>query len=95
MNITTPAITPSPDGLAYSPAPPVMRIDLPVKPALLPHCRKLVAAGANPETILHVYRGETLCFVPGPLGKFAGMATEESDTKSVHLTKYREVAFSG
>ncbi|WBU52069.1 hypothetical protein [Paracoccus sp. SCSIO 75233] len=67
-----------------------MRVDLPVKPALLPFCRKLLAEGADPAELVHVYRGDTLCFVPAPLAAFAALATEERDTRSIRLVRYRE-----
>lgn len=66
-----------------------LRIDLPVKPALLPYCRRLIADGADPATILHVYRGDTLCFVPAPLGVFAGLTTWESDSRSICFAPFR------
>ena len=69
-----------------------MRIDLPVKPALLPFCRIRLAEGADPSEILHVYRGDTLCFVPAPLSVFAALATEEGAARSIRFRKYREIA---
>lgn len=67
-----------------------MRIDLPVRPALLPFCRTLLAEGADPAEVLHVHRGDTLCFVPAPLASFAALPTEERDTRSIRLVRYRE-----
>ncbi|SET08691.1 hypothetical protein [Paracoccus homiensis] len=90
-NIIAATISALPEGGTQGAAPPAMRIDLPVKPVLLPYCRRLVAAGVAPETVLHIYRGGTLCFVPTALGKFAGMATTESDTQSIRLTNYRQM----
>lgn len=72
-----------------------MRIDLPVKPALLPFCRKLLAGGADPAEVLHVHRGDRICFVPAPLAAFAALATEERDTRSIRLVRYREKAPQG
>lgn len=69
-----------------------MRIDLPVKPALLPFCRNLLAGGADPAEVLHVYRGDTLCFRPAPLSVFADLATEEGAARSIRLRRYREIA---
>lgn len=66
-----------------------MRIDLPVKPALLPLCRKLLAEGTPPATIIHVYRGNTLCFIPAPLHLFADLATKEGIGRSMRLVRYR------
>lgn len=72
-----------------------MRIDLPVKPALLPFCRSLLAEGADPAEMLHVHRGDTLCFTPAPLAAFAALGTEERDTRSIRLVRYREKAPQG
>lgn len=69
-----------------------MRIDLPVKPALLPYCRKLVAGGADPSELVHVYRGGTLCFQPIPLATFAKLATEERSDGSIRFVRHREAA---
>ncbi|VDS07165.1 hypothetical protein PARHAE_00337 [Paracoccus haematequi] len=67
-----------------------MRIDLPVKPALLSYCRKLVAEGAEPSEVVHVYRGRTLCFLPVPLATFAKLATEERSDRSIRFVRHRE-----
>lgn len=72
-----------------------MRIDLPVKPALLPFCRKLLAEGADPAEVLHIHHRGTLCFVPAPLAVFAALATEERDTRSIRLVRYRETRPQG
>ena len=72
-----------------------MRIDLPVKPALLPYCRRLIAEGGDPRTVLHVYRGNTLCFAPAPLAVFAALATEERADRSIRFVRYREIASQG
>lgn len=69
-----------------------MRIDLPVKPALLPYCRKLVAEGADPSEVVRVYRGGTLCFQPVPLATFARLATEERSDGSIRFVPHREIA---
>lgn len=69
-----------------------MRIDLPVKPALLPFCRMLLAEGADPDELVHVFRGDTLCFVPAPLSIFAALATEEGAARAIRFRKYREIA---
>ena len=72
-----------------------MRIDLPVKPALLPYCRRLIAEGMDPRTVLHVYRGDTLCFAPAPLAVFAALATEERADRSIRFVRYSETASPG
>lgn len=72
-----------------------MRIDLPVKPSLPPYCRQLVAEGVDPATVLHVYRGDTLCFVPAPLAVFAALATEERAAWSIRFVRYREITRQG
>lgn len=72
-----------------------MRIDLPVKPALLAYCRRLIAEGVDPRTVLHVYRGDTLCFAPAPLAVFAALATEERADRSIRFVRYRETASQG
>ena len=72
-----------------------MRIDLPVKPALLPCCRRLIAEGMDPRTVLHVYRGNTLCFAPAPLALFAALATEERADRSIRFVRYSETASPG
>jgi hypothetical protein len=69
-----------------------MRIDLPVKPALLSYCRKLVAEGADPCELVHVYRGRTLCFQPVQLATFAKLATEERSDGSIRFVRHRETA---
>lgn len=53
--------------------------------------RKLIEAGHDPAAELHVYRGETLCFKPVPLAKWAGVVIEEGDNtcKSARFAKYR------
>lgn len=53
--------------------------------------RKLVEAGHDPATILHVYRGDTLCFEPRPLGLWAGQTIEEGDNshRPARFAKYR------
>lgn len=66
-----------------------MRIDLPVKPSLLPYCRQLVADGVDPATVLHIYRGDTLCFVPRPLAVFAALETKEEAARSIRFRKRR------
>lgn len=68
-----------------------MRIDLPVKPSLLPYCRKLVAEGADPAELVEVYRGETLCFIPAPLAAFAALTTEEGTDRSIRFRRWREM----
>lgn len=72
-----------------------MRIDLPVKPALLSYCRKLLAEGANPSELVHVHRGETLCFHPAPLATFADLTTEEGAERSIRFRKWREMPQQG
>lgn len=69
-----------------------MRIDLSVKPALLSYCCKLVAEGADPSEVVHVYRGGTLCFQPVPLATFARLATEERSDGSIRFVRYRKTA---
>ncbi|RMC34409.1 hypothetical protein [Paracoccus alkanivorans] len=64
---------------------PTIRIDLLVEPSLLDYCRQLLAEGHHPETIIHVYRGETLCFVPARLEVFANLTTTEGD----HTIRFR------
>ena len=44
--------------------------------------RKLAEAGHDPAEELHVYRGSTLCFLPRPLGLWAGLIVEEGDNTS-------------
>ncbi len=41
--------------------------------------RKLVEAGHDPDTEVHVYRNGTLCFQPAPLWHWAVIRVEESD----------------
>ncbi|WP_147393151.1 hypothetical protein [Paracoccus siganidrum] len=72
-----------------------MRIDLPAKPSLLPYCRKLLAEGADPAELVHVYRGETLCFHPAPLATFAALTTEEGVERSIRFRKWREMPRQG
>lgn len=72
-----------------------MRIDLPVKPALLPCCRQLIADGVNPGIIIHVYRGATLCFVPAPLSVFAALATEERADRSIRFIRHGKTVPQG
>ncbi len=67
-----------------------LRIDLPVKPSLLEYCRRLVAEGADPAAIVQVFRGETLCFTPMPLARFAALTTEERTDRSIQLIRYRQ-----
>lgn len=70
-------------------------INLPLPPrngktqTLLPHCRALIDAGADPKAIVHVMRGATLCFVPAPLEAFAGLTVEESAGVSARFRKYQ------
>lgn len=72
-----------------------MRIDLPVHPALLHYCRQLLARGVDPATIVHVYRGSTLCFVPAPLAMFAALATEERAHRSIRFVRWTGTAAQG
>ena len=68
-----------------------MRIDLPSddpKFSLCKHARKLIKEGHDPNTILHIYRRDTLCFRPMPLGKWADITTREGDGQSVKFIKY-------
>lgn len=69
--------------------PEVITINLPVKPSLLPFCRKLIDGGENPDAMVHVYRGDTLCFHPAPLKDFAELAVQEGDKVSARFAKYK------
>lgn len=65
-----------------------IRIDLPVPSGLCTYARKLIAAGADPEAMAMIYRGETLCFKPMPLVRWAKLTTEESDKRSIRFRSY-------
>ena len=53
--------------------------------------RRLSEAEHDPASELHVYRGSVLCFLPRPLGLWAGLVVEEGDNspKSGRFAKYR------
>ncbi|MFB2532690.1 hypothetical protein ACEYYA_11025 [Paracoccus sp. p3-h83] len=63
-------------------------IHLPVAPNLCAYARKLLADGADPDALTFVYRGETLCFKPAPLGAWARLTTEEGD-RSIRFRTFR------
>lgn len=73
----------------------IITIHLPLPPrngraqTLLPHCRVLIEEGADPDAVVHVMRGDTLCFVPTTLHVFAGLAVKENDTTSARFVPYR------
>lgn len=69
----------------------VINLPLPDGGKMLPHCRALIAQGANPDATVRVMRGETLCFEPVPLRVFAGLTVEESAGVSARFRAYRPV----
>jgi len=52
-------------------------------------CRKLVAAGVNPQTRLECYRGSTLAFVVNAIGKGAGLTVEDDHRGTPRFRKWR------
>lgn len=52
-------------------------------------CREILATGLDPSSLVYIYRGETLCFKPRTLGRWAGVTTEERDHGSVREIPYR------
>lgn len=52
-------------------------------------CREILDAGLSPSSLVYIYRGETLCFKPRSLGRWAGVTTEERDSGSVREIPYR------
>lgn len=50
------------------------------KTGVLPSvCRKLIAEGVDPETLIEVYRGDTKCFDPMAVGYWADKTYSEGD----------------
>lgn len=68
-----------------------MRIDLPVRPSLCGHARALIAGGADPGELVDIFRGDILCFIPMPLGRWAALTTEEGVARSVRFRRWRQM----
>ncbi len=52
--------------------------------------RRLIRAGHDPETILHVVRGDTLVFLRDQsLKAWASLDVRETPERSIHLVKHR------
>ena len=53
--------------------------------------RKLIAEGMASETILRIYRNQTLVFEPMAVGKWAGLEVRESDGgRTMRFVRHRE-----
>lgn len=66
-----------------------IRIDLSEVRSLCAHCRDLIAEGHDPDTLVEVVRGETICFTPATLRFWAGRSVSESDYQSIRFTAFR------
>ena len=66
-----------------------VRIDLAGSGSICALARRLIADGADPDALAMVYRDATLCFQPMPLGRWAGLTTEETETRSIRFRSYR------
>ena len=59
-------------------------------------CRKLIAAGHNPDELAYIYRRETgtLCFEPVPLRTWAALDISEPDNgETIRFVKHRPSPF--
>lgn len=77
-NATPPVATPQP-----------VHIDMRGYTNICAVARHLVQEGTDPNAMVYAWRGETQCFKPMPLGRWAGLTVRESDTVSVRFGKHR------
>lgn len=67
----------------------IITLDLAGIASLCAEARRLIAGGMDPATLVHAYRGATLCFYPVPLWRWAALTTEERADRSIRFVKYR------
>ena len=51
--------------------------------------RKLIDEGADPLSMAHIMRGETLCFSPAPLKHWAKLTVSETDNISARFSRWK------
>jgi hypothetical protein len=55
---------------------------------ICPLARAMIAAGCDPEELVEVYRGETMCFDAVPLRQWADRQCRESFSQSARFYDY-------
>jgi hypothetical protein len=50
--------------------------------------RQLIKAGEDPEALAMIYRGDTLCFTPSKLKKWAELSVSEGDQGSASFIRW-------